>query len=220
MASADPYTAKAEKNDVSPSQKIEELRGIIKECKFGLLVSRNADGHLHSRAMAPASHKGLVFQFIANEESGKFDELQNDEHVNFSFQDPSSTDWASIAGKASVKKDEATIKALYNPAIKARRPADPVQELPIGAHGGKLTIVLGQWFGDLKDGVHTGEPGDPRIAVIEVVPDEWIKTRTTLGQAAEVLKGAITGEAAAPGALRVISGSDLSLARQVEAQPV
>ncbi|GAA6004182.1 uncharacterized protein JCM10292_007278 [Rhodotorula paludigena] len=198
MAPTDPYTAKAENNDVSPSQKIEELRGIIKECKFGLLVSRNADGHLHSRAMAPASHKGLVFQFIANEESGKFDELKNDEHVNFSFQDPSSTDWASIAGKASVKKDEATIKALYNPTIKA-------------------------WFGDLKDGVHTGEPGDPRIAVIEVVPDEiryWIKTRTTLGQAAEVLKGAITGEAAAPGALRVISGSDLSLARQVEAQPV
>jgi general stress protein 26 len=65
-----------------------------------------------------------------------------------------------------------SIKKLYNPSIKS-------------------------WFGDLKDGVRTGEPGDPRIAVIQVVPDDiryWVKTRTSLGQAAEVWKGAITGE--------------------------
>lgn len=42
------------------------MRKIIKEAKFGMLVTRSADGQLHSRAMAPASHKGLVFQFIAN----------------------------------------------------------------------------------------------------------------------------------------------------------
>lgn len=34
-----------------------------------MLVTRSADGQLHSRAMAPASHKGLVFQFIANTDS-------------------------------------------------------------------------------------------------------------------------------------------------------
>ncbi|GAA6048411.1 hypothetical protein JCM3770_003745 [Rhodotorula araucariae] len=193
MAPNDPYTAKAEQ-DAPVSEKIEELRGIIKETKFGLLVSRSKDGHLHSRAMAPASHTGLVFQFIANEDSGKFDELQNDENVNISFQDPSSTDWASIAGKATVTKDEKTIKELWNPTIKS-------------------------WFGDLKDGVRTGEPGDPRIAIIQVVPDEiryWVKTRTSLGQTVEVLKGAVTGETAAPGHLRVINGSELQLARQVE----
>ncbi|BGP40786.1 hypothetical protein JCM10450v2_004788 [Rhodotorula kratochvilovae] len=193
MAPNDPYTAKAEQ-DAPVSQKIEELRGIIKETKFGLLVSRSKEGHLHSRAMSAASHTGLVFQFIANEDSGKFDELQNDENVNISFQDPSSTDWASVAGKASVTKDLKTIKELWNPTIKS-------------------------WFGDLKDGVRTGEPGDPRIAVIQVVPDEiryWIKTRTSLGQTVEVLKGAVTGETAAPGYLRVISGSELQLARQVE----
>ncbi|GAA5923916.1 hypothetical protein JCM3775_005547 [Rhodotorula graminis] len=196
MAPNDPYTAKAEKGDseTPASQKFEELRSIVKECKFGLLVSRSKDGHLHSRAMSPASHQGLVFSFIANEDSGKFDELENDEHVNISFSDSGSTDWASVAGKARVTKDEKTIKELWNPMIKS-------------------------WFGDLKDGVRTGEPGDPRIAVIQVIPDEiryWIKTRTSLGQTVEVLKGAITGETAAPGNLRTISSAELELARQVE----
>ncbi|GAA5972450.1 hypothetical protein JCM8115_002210 [Rhodotorula mucilaginosa] len=197
MAPNDPYTAKA-MSDASPSEKIEEMRKIVKEAKFGMLVTRSADGQLHSRAMAPASHKGLVFQFIANTDSGKFDELENDAHVNVAFSDPNSTDWASVSGTAKVVKDEQTIKDLWNPMIKS-------------------------WFGDLKDGVRTGEPGDPRIGVIQVTPAEiryWVKTRTSLGQTVEVIKGAVTGETAAPGHLRVISASDLELARQTEGQSV
>ncbi|GAA6044536.1 hypothetical protein JCM8097_000484 [Rhodosporidiobolus ruineniae] len=197
MSPSDPYTSKAA-TDASPQEKIDEVRKIISEGKFGMLVTRDSNGLLHSRAMHPASHKGLVFQFVANTDSGKFDELSNDDSVNVSFADPSSTDWASAAGKASVVKDIETIKALWNPSIKA-------------------------WFGDLGDGVRTGEPGDPRIAVIQVVPSEiryWVKTRTSLGQAAEVLKGAITGETAAPGVLRVLGASDLELARSVEAKQI
>ncbi|GAA5874483.1 hypothetical protein JCM3774_005732 [Rhodotorula dairenensis] len=197
MAPNDPYTAKA-MSEASPSEKIEEMRKIVKEAKFGMLVTRSADGQLHSRAMAPASHKGLVFSFIANTDSGKFDELEHDEHVNVAFSDPASTDWASVAGKAKVVKDEQTIKDLWNPMIKS-------------------------WFGDLKDGVRTGEPGDPRIGVIQVIPSEiryWVKTRTSLGQTVEVIKGAVTGETAAPGHLRVISAADLELARQTEGQAI
>jgi hypothetical protein len=39
---------------------------------------------------------------------------------------------------------------------------------------------------------------------------QWIKTKTSLTQAYEVAKGALTGETAAPGALRVINASDVS----------
>ena len=132
--------------------RIEEMRKIVKEAKFGMLVTRSADGQLHSRAMAPASHKGLVFQFIANTDcacpsllfpslldgprsseltvwffafdrtAGKFDELENDAHVNVAFSDPNSTDWASVSGTAKVVKDEQTIKDLWNPMIKSVRP--------------------------------------------------------------------------------------------------
>jgi general stress protein 26 len=34
-----------------------------------MLVTRSSDGLLHSRMMSPASHQGLVFQFIANTDS-------------------------------------------------------------------------------------------------------------------------------------------------------
>ena len=32
--------------------------------------------------------------------------------------------------------------------------------------------MLKGWFGDLKDGKHTGNWDDPRVAVIQVVPSE------------------------------------------------
>lgn len=39
---------------------------------------------------------------------------------------------------------------------------------------------------------------------------QWVKTRTSIGQTFEVVKGAITGETAAPGALRTITASEVS----------
>ncbi|GAA5866956.1 hypothetical protein JCM1840_005919 [Sporobolomyces johnsonii] len=195
---SDPYTSKAA-SDASPSEKIAEFKDkIMAEAKFAMLTTRAQDGSLHSRAMSPASSQGLVFSFIANTDSGKFDELEHDENVNVSWSDPSTTDWASAAGRAKVIKDVEVIKKLWHPALKA-------------------------WFGDKKDGVHTGEPEDPRVAVLEVIPSEiryWVKTRTSLGQTVEVLKGAVTGETASPGHLRVISAKDLELARQVEGKQI
>jgi general stress protein 26 len=111
-----------------------------------MLTSRDTDGALHSRAMSPASHQGLVFSFIANRDSGKFDELANDPNVNVSFSDPSSSDWASVAGTAKVNTDVEAIKKLWTPLLKS-------------------------WFGEI-DKEHNGQPGDPRIAIIEVIPTE------------------------------------------------
>lgn len=145
MAPADPYTAKASE-DASLDQKKEELNKITKEAKFSMLTSRSSDGQLHSRAMSPASTQGLVYSFIANRESGKFDELSNDPNVNVSFSDPSSSDWASVAGTAKVNTNVEDIKKLWSPMLKS-------------------------WFGAI-DEKHNGEPGDDRIAIIEVIPTE------------------------------------------------
>jgi len=145
MAPADPYTAKASE-DASLDQKKEELNKITKESKFSMLTSRSSDGQLHSRAMSPASTQGLVYSFIANRESGKFDELSNDPNVNVSFSDPSSSDWASVAGTAKVNTNVEDIKKLWSPMLKS-------------------------WFGAI-DEKHNGEPGDDRIAIIEVIPTE------------------------------------------------
>ncbi|KAM0749353.1 hypothetical protein T439DRAFT_315583 [Meredithblackwellia eburnea MCA 4105] len=189
----DPYTDKSAA-DASPSTKIKEIRNVIKAAKFSMLTTQGTGGLLHSRAMTPASDKGLVFSFVANQDSGKFDDLQSNPQVNVSWSDPSSTDWVSAAGKASVLTDVETIKAFWTPTLKS-------------------------WFGDLKDGKHTGDWNDPRVAVIQVVPAEiryWHRTESTLTQTFEVVKGAITGDTASPGVLRVITASELELARKVE----
>ena len=135
----DPYTASAVKNDHTPQQKIDGLKEILKVVKTGMLTSRDASGNFHSRAMTPTSRSSIVsciwnikeliclrfvlatsntqlnLVFLANSASHKFDELANDPHVNVSFYDEKSTNWASFAGTAKVSKDRELIKEHWSP---------------------------------------------------------------------------------------------------------
>ena len=68
------------------------------------------------------------------------------------------------------------------------------------------------WFGDLKDGVHRGDASDPRVALIEVVPDEiryWIATKGSIGRVVETGMGMITGKTACPGEIRTIAKGEV-----------
>lgn len=70
--------------------------------------------------MAPASKEApFVFAFLANSESGKFDELEADSKVNVSVYDSKSTNWLSVAGEAKVNTDKARIKEVFNPMVSA-----------------------------------------------------------------------------------------------------
>ena len=71
--------------------------------------------------MAPASKEApFVFCFVANSESGKFDELkEGGEKVNVSVYDKSSTNWVSVAGEAKINTDKARIKEVFNPMVSA-----------------------------------------------------------------------------------------------------
>jgi len=186
-ASKDPYVESAQQ-DASPAQKVKEIQSIISSAKTCMFTTKTQDGTLHSRAMAPASKEApFVFEFLANAESGKFDEMEHDKKVNISVYDSSSTNWISVAGKASITADESRIKEVWNPAVSA-------------------------WFGDLGDGTHTGQPGDPRIQLIKVEPYEiryWYMTRTQVGQLVDIAFSAVTGQTANPGVLRTLSKSEL-----------
>lgn len=85
-----------------------------------MLVTRADSGALHSRAMAPVSTEGFNFTFIANNESGKFDELTHDGAVNISYFEPSSTNWLSVSGTGKVVEDKEQIKKVWSPMIKVR----------------------------------------------------------------------------------------------------
>ena len=92
------------------------IQSIISPVKTSMLTSRNKDGFLHSRAMSPAfKENNLDFYYIANIHSGKTSELENDSHVNISYYDYSTTNWASVAGKATVTQDRQVIDKVWNP---------------------------------------------------------------------------------------------------------
>ncbi|KAH9839290.1 uncharacterized protein C8Q71DRAFT_855920 [Rhodofomes roseus] len=195
----DPYTAKAENDNLSPQEKIEGLHSIVKSVKTGMLTTHTASGQLHSRAMAPAgpfSPTQATLVFIANKASAKFDEIENDAHVNVSFYDESSTNWASYAGIAKITQDREKIAKHWSSATAA-------------------------WFGDLGDGIHKGDQHDPRVALIEVTPEEiryWYSTRGTVGKAVDVAYSAATGNTAAPGELRTITTAEIQLLNGVQSK--
>ncbi|KAH9942486.1 uncharacterized protein BXZ73DRAFT_97896 [Epithele typhae] len=188
----DPYTSKAENDNLTPQEKIDGLHHIVKGVKTGMLTTRSESGQLHSRAMAPVSFSSphqVALVFLANRVSHKFDEIQHDAHVNVSFCDPSTTNWASFAGTAKISQDREKIKQHWNPMTAA-------------------------WFGDLGDGTHKGDHTDPRVAVIEVIPDEiryWTATRGAVGRAVDVAVSAATGKTATPGELRMITKDEIEL---------
>ncbi|KAJ3489021.1 hypothetical protein NLI96_g2411 [Meripilus lineatus] len=195
----DPYTAKATNDDLSPQEKIEGLHSIVKRVKTGMLTTHSSDGHLHSRAMTPAgpiSPTQASLVFITNNASSKSDEIKHDAHVNVSFYDENTTNWASYCGIAKQSQDKDKIAKHWSPTTAA-------------------------WFGDLGDGIHKGDQNDPRVALIEVVPTEikyWISTRTALGRAVEIGVSAVTGRGAAPGELRTITTAEIQLLEGVQSK--
>lgn len=99
----------------------------------------------------------------------------------------SSGDWASVSGLASIVTDRATVAKYYSPSLKA-------------------------WLGDLGDGKHDGSENDPRIGVIKVearTVTYAISKGTMVGRAVEIVKGAVTGEAAQVNDLREVSEEEI-----------
>ncbi|KAJ7072369.1 hypothetical protein C8F01DRAFT_1103761 [Mycena amicta] len=192
----DPYTAEAENTTLSTQEKIADLHAILKSAKIGMLTTQGADGHLHSRAMVPSTpftDTQLSLVFVANNASDKFNEIQNNSHVNVSFVDLSSTNWASYSGSAKISQDKELIRKHFSPSMSA-------------------------YFGDLKDGVHTGKVDDPRIALIEVIPDEiryWVSTKGVVGRAADTAMSFVTGKASVPGEIRTINQAEIQLTQQL-----
>ncbi|KAH9978675.1 hypothetical protein BGW80DRAFT_1435123 [Lactifluus volemus] len=163
-AQLDPYTANAQNDDVTLTQKIKDLHKIIRDAQTGMLTTRASNGYLHSRAMtpiSPGSDSQLNLLFFANNASPKFQELENDSHVNVCFLDTAATHWASYSGLPS-------IGVIRTPLGTDLDTVDAISLYSIGAY-----------YGDLGDDVHKGDENDPRVVIIEVVPSEvryWLAT--------------------------------------------
>jgi len=219
----DPYTSKASDN-ATVQEKIKEVNSIISSVQTCMLTTISSiDGSsspaLHSRAMNPITSKSSPidsdevtlsqFKFIGNVASGKFDEISHNPQVNISFFDPATSDWASVSGEAKLSGHKGSGGNDVGGEGGEGQGNEEIQDL--------WNPVLKSWFGDLGDGIHTGDWNDPRVCLIKVTPSEiryWKKTSSLIGEAYQVAKGAVTGEVASPGHLRTIISTELALAQQ------
>jgi general stress protein 26 len=190
----DPSVSKQYDNETSKSEQVSDFYGIVDKLKVAILLTQRQNIGTVGRSMAIAKRSGPDFLFLANKHSKKFSDLDNSKQVSLTFQDSSTQNWVSVSGQATTTSNsDPRIKELYSKGITA-------------------------WFGDLGDGVHTGGPEDPRMALIEVKSDYivyWKSTSTGLGFAKEVAVGALTGSVANTGVLREFSGQDIQKMREI-----
>jgi general stress protein 26 len=96
--------------------------------------------------------------------------VTNDPHVNLSYFRPSSMEWISVSGTATISRDRETIRKLYAPDWK-------------------------MWFGEEGDPRH-GTADDPRIVLIGVTVHaaEFLEVNKPKPVVLyEMLKGWVTG---------------------------
>lgn len=191
----DPAVSKQFDNETPKDQQFTDLYKTVDGLKVGLLTTIRSGIGPTARSMAVAKRVGPDFLFIANTHSNKFKDIENSSDALVTFQNSSSQDWVSVNGTVTTSaNDDPRIKELYSPTMSA-------------------------WFGDLGDGVHTGKPEDPRMALIEVKAKYityWNSKVTSLGFLKEVGLASVTGKVADTGVQRELNEDDIKVARERE----
>ena len=101
------------------TQDLEKLRDMIKDIRFTMLTTVNADGP-HARPMTTleSDPDGSLWFFAAND-SRLATEIAADPLIGLAYADNGSADFVSVTGRARQVDDAAKAKALWNPALKA-----------------------------------------------------------------------------------------------------
>ncbi len=97
-------------DDTTEFERVGEL---ISKARFAFVTTTGADGRLLSRPLAiqDRDFDGDLY-FFTMDPSSKTEEIAADSHVNVSLQ--SGDDYLSIAGTATVTRDQAMIDELWN----------------------------------------------------------------------------------------------------------
>jgi len=99
---------------------IAKLGTMINNMRIAMLTTATHEGTLHSRPMATQQvpFDGDLW-FFTRSNSGKVEEIEDDQHVNVSYADAGENRYVSIAGTASIVRDRARIEELWNPLHQA-----------------------------------------------------------------------------------------------------
>ena len=136
--------ARREKTEPGPKMgNVEELWKLVEGIETAMLTTRRRDGHMVSRPMATQKRAaGADFWFATMEKMPKVSEILAEPRVNLSYYKDRTREWVSISGEATVTRDRAKIRELWEPDWKF-------------------------WFSD-EGGAKDGGPEDPRIVLIGV----------------------------------------------------
>jgi general stress protein 26 len=160
-------------DEVRMSNELEKLYEHIDDIEIAMMVTRRADGHLQSRAMATQRRaSGADLWFVTAEGTPKLHDIESDPHVNLSYYKDRTREWVSVSGIASISRDRAKIHELYAPDWKL-------------------------WFGAEGDPRH-GTKDDPRMVLIGVDVHAAMFLEVNKPQPIvlfELVKGWVTGTA-------------------------
>jgi general stress protein 26 len=168
---------------VSAAKKIEDLYALIDDIDIAMMTTRLPDGQMVSRPMDTQPHRpGVDLWFMARNDSHKIDEITHEAHVNLGYYKDG--EWVSVSGIATLSRDRALIRELYQPDWKA-------------------------WLED-QGGDRDGGPDDPRIVIIDVRAlsvTYFKRTQPKPVAMFNVLRAMVTGEAPKVGEERHIDGA-------------
>lgn len=97
---------------------LDTIRTIVSGTRIAVLTTRSSSAELHSRPLAVLDYpfEGTLW-FFTQDPSPKTDDIAGDPQVNASFTDGKS--YLSIAGTATVDRDQTRIDQLWNPMAEA-----------------------------------------------------------------------------------------------------
>lgn len=135
---------------------IKKIQQLVKHngiCMFTTLIE---DGYQPTRPMATqAVDDAGHFWFFSASNTNKNEEIQHDSRVQLYYSNTGDSEFMTVYGRAHVSRNEAKIRELWNPMVKA-------------------------WFHGGKD--------DPRLTVVEVIPEEAYYWDTKSGKMVSMLK--------------------------------
>ena len=97
------------------------LQEKIKDIRFAMLTTVEADGSLHSRPMATLNTKDFSgdLWFFTYADAPKVGKVQQHHQVNLSYAKPDDNLFVSVSGTAELVRDRQKIKDFWNPMLKS-----------------------------------------------------------------------------------------------------
>jgi general stress protein 26 len=155
----------------------DKLAGLIKGIHIAMMTTMSEDGTMSSRPMAvqDTPFDGTLW-FLTRSTSDKVGEVQQDSDVTLTFAEPKDSKYVALKGTATITRDRAKIKELWNPMYKAWFPKgedDPeIAALRVDVHVGnyweasssRLVVMAKYAFAAATGGkMPVGEAGSAKV---------------------------------------------------------